>query len=427
MRKFTRGAAALLLGSTLTAVAAAQPPAPPPGGPAPGPATPPAATTPPAPGTPGTPPPPTGLAPPAPAPKVEPRPTGNAATVNNQAIPEVAVYRALRQFPPTSHEMARKEILNHLVENALIDQYLTAIKLTVEPKEVEDLIGELKKELAAAKKDYAQELAVMMLTEEEFRAEVLAQLKWEKFVKQQGTDAALQQLFTASPDVFDGTMVRARHILLTPGTDQAKQQEAAGKLRAIKATVEAEANKAVAAAPPMADTLAKEQVRVQKTEELFSAYAKEHSTCPSKRDGGDLNFFPRAGAMVEPFAKSAFELKPYQMSDVVATEFGYHLILVTARKEGVKKKFEEVKEDVRMLYAMRLREAVIGQMKPKAQITINPAPAPKTPAPVTAAPMTPAPSTPGAPMPPAPGVAPPAPTTPAPMTPAPGAPTPPKM
>jgi peptidyl-prolyl cis-trans isomerase C len=76
--------------------------------------------------------------------------------------------------------------------------------------------------------------------------------------------------------------------------------------------------------------------------------------------------------MVEPFAKAAFAMKPYEMSDVVATEFGYHLILVTARKQGAAKKFEDVKEDVRMLYAMRVREAVIAQMKPKAQITITP-------------------------------------------------------
>src|SRR5690606_22549153 len=99
--------------------------------------------------------------------------------------------------------------------------------------------------------------------------------------------------------------------------------------------------------------------------------------------GGDLNFFPRAGAMVEPFAKAAFGLQPYQMSDVVPTEFGMHLIMATAKKPGAAKKFEDVKEEVRLLYAMRLREAVIAQMKPKAQITLNAAPAPLgTPAPV---------------------------------------------
>jgi peptidyl-prolyl cis-trans isomerase C len=349
MRKLTRGVAALILGSALAATAAAQPP--------------------------------TGSAPPVvpavtpPAPKPEVRPTGNAAVVNGQAIPEVAVYRALRQFPDAHKDMARKEIVSHLIENALIDQYLTALKVVVEDKEVEKVIEDLKKELAQAKpqpKDYAKELAEMMLTEAEFRVEVVAQMKWEKFVEKQGTPEALKQLFDSSPDVFDGTMVRARHILLTPGNDEAKQREAAGKLRGIKQVVEQEAAKAVAALPPGSDALAKEQAKANRTDELFAAYAKEHSVCPSKKDGGDLNFFPRAGAMVEPFAKAAFALKPYEMSDVVATEFGYHLILVTQRRQGSPKKFEEVKDDVKILYAMRVREAVIAQMKPKAQITITP-------------------------------------------------------
>jgi parvulin-like peptidyl-prolyl isomerase len=375
MRKLTRGVAAMVLGSALAASALAQPGAPPatpakPGGP---------------PAAPGVPPAPAPVVPavtPAPA-KPEVRPTGNAAAVNGQAIPEVAVYRALRQFPDQHKEMARKEILTHLVENVLIDQYLNALKVTVDEKDVEKLIADLKKELADAKKDYAKELEAMMLTEAEFRTEVVAQMKWEKFVQQQGTDAALKQLFEGSPDVFDGTMVRARHILMTPGNDEAKQKEAAAKLRGIKQVVEQEAGKAVAALPPTADALQKQQAKATKTEELFSAYAKEYSSCPSKKDGGDLNFFPRAGAMVEPFAKAAFALKPYEMSDVVATEFGYHLILVTQRRQGTQKKFEEVKEDVRMLYAMRLREAVIAQMKPKAQITITPAAGAPAPAPMT--------------------------------------------
>ena len=300
--------------------------------------------------------------------KPEVRPTGTAATVNGQAIPEVAVYRALRQFPEAHKDMARKEIMAHLIENALIDQYLTALKITVEEKDVEKLLTDLKKELTDAKKDYVKELDAMMLTEAEFRVEVVAQMKWEKFVEKQGTDAALRQLFDSSPDVFDGTMVRARHILMTPGNDEAKQKDAAQKLRGIKQVVEQEAAKAVAALPPdkQGDALAKEQARVNKTDELFAAYAKEYSACPSKKDGGDLNFFPRAGAMVEPFAKAAFAVKPFQMTDVVVTEFGYHMILVTARRQGAPQKFESVKEDVRMLYAMRVREAVVSQMKPKA-------------------------------------------------------------
>jgi parvulin-like peptidyl-prolyl isomerase len=371
MRKMTRGAAALLLGSAMTVSAAAQAPVGQP--PAQPQQTPPQPQQVQAPG---------GVAPAAPsvtpaAPEV--RPTGVAATVNGQQIPEVDVYRQLRQFPPHTWDMARKEILAHLIENTLIDQYLTAIKMNVEAKEVETTIGELKTELANSKppKDYIKELAAMMLTEAEFRDAVLAQMKWEKFVKQMATDAELKKTFDSSPDVFDGTLVRARHILLTPGSDPAKQKEAEGKLMAIKQQVQQEADKAVAALPPnqAGDKLVQEQTRAARTEEVFSSYAKEHSQCPSKANGGDLNYFPRAGAMVEPFAKAAYAVKPYQMTDVVVTEFGYHLILVTARKQGTPRKYEEVKEDVKLLYQMRLREAVIAQMKPKAQVSINPAPA----------------------------------------------------
>jgi parvulin-like peptidyl-prolyl isomerase len=346
MKKLSRGAAALVLGWALAVTAAAQPPAG--GGPLVPPVTPPAA-------------------------KPEVIPSGNAATVNGQAITEKAVYRALRQFPDSTKDMARKEIMAHLIENMLIDQYLNAIKIAVDEAEINALINELKAELLQAKKDYAKELEAMLLTEVEFRAEVSAQMKWEKFLKQQGTDAALKKLFDESPaEMFDGTMVRARHVLLTPGDDESKQKEAAGTLRGIKKVVEDEAAKAVAALPATADALAKEQTRIAKIEELFSAYAKQYSVCPSKKDGGDLNFFPRAGAMVEPFAKAAFAVKPYEMTDVVVTEFGYHLVLVTVRRQGTPVKFEEVKEDVRTLYSARLREAVLAEMKKTAKVEMTP-------------------------------------------------------
>lgn len=344
MRLFTRRAAAVLAGSVLAAHASAQAPA-----------TPPATVPPPA------------VAAVEPA-KPEPRPTGVAAKVNGQEIPEVAVYRALRQFPQEEREIARKEILNHLIENYIIDQYLNALKMTAEPAEVDKLIDELKAELVKGKVDYQKQLEQMMLTEAEFRIEVAAQMKWDKFLKQQGTDAELKKLFDASPDVFDGSTVRARHILMTPGTDAAKVEEAKKTLLAIKQTVEAEAKKAADATA--GDAVKKEEARVKRADELFAAYAGKYSTCPSKKNGGDLSFFPRVGAMVEPFAKAAFGLKPFDMSDVVQTEFGLHLIMCTAKKAGTPRKFEDVKEDVRGVYAVRLREAVVAQMKPQAKVEV---------------------------------------------------------
>jgi len=345
MRSLKSQAAAFLIGSALAGAAAAQAPI--------------------TPATPGTVPmPPATLTATA---KPEPRPTGMAAKVNGLEIPEVAVWRALRQFPQEEREAARKEILNHLIENTLIDQYLTALKIDVPAKEVDDLVAKLKEDLKKAGKDYAKELEQMMLTEAEFRTEVTAQMKWDKFLKDQATDAKLKDMFEKAPTMFDGSMVRASHVLM-PAETQKEKEDAAGKLRGIKKVVDDEAAKAVAALPGNPTPLQKDEARTKKVMELFAAYAKEYSTCPSKKEGGDLSFFSRVGAMVEPFAKAAFDLKVGEMSDVVATEFGYHLILVTAKQAGKTPTFEQAKEAVRSVYAMRLRDAVIAANKPTAKI-----------------------------------------------------------
>jgi peptidyl-prolyl cis-trans isomerase C len=59
--------------------------------------------------------------------------------------------------------------------------------------------------------------------------------------------------------------------------------------------------------------------------EKFSNIAKEVSLCPSKRRGGDLGTFSR-GQMVKEFEKAAFALQKGQISGIVKTRFGYHII-----------------------------------------------------------------------------------------------------
>src|SRR5438105_4622838 len=74
--------------------------------------------------------------PPAPPPATAPLPPV-AATVNEQPIPEVAVQRGLKRVPPARRDEARPEILNFLIDNALVDQYLARQALTVDQKEVD--------------------------------------------------------------------------------------------------------------------------------------------------------------------------------------------------------------------------------------------------------------------------------------------------
>ncbi len=88
-----------------------------------------------------------------------------------------------------------------------------------------------------------------------------------------------------------------------------------------------------------------------------------------------MGYFQRSGKMVEPFSKAAFALKPFEMSDVVQTPFGVHLILVTDHKAGfVDVKYEDIKDDVKDEFCDRLRDQVVAKVKPTAKIEILPAP-----------------------------------------------------
>jgi peptidyl-prolyl cis-trans isomerase C len=307
---------------------------------------------------------------PAPTPKVEPLPAPNliAARVNGHAISELMVYRSLMGVPPQRHDEARKDLLNYLIENTIVDQYLVQLKIQIEPKEIDENIKKIKDEAAKDKRNYQDILKKLSITEEELRTELTRALRWDKFVLKQGPDKVLQQFFTQNSDMFNGRRLRARHILI-PIKDNNKDS-AFAKITAIKKSIDAEVGQIVAKLPSTTDSITREKERANALEQAFIKAAQADSTCPSKKDGGDLGYFPRVGAMVEPFARAAFALKQFQMSEPVATEFGYHLILAIDFKEGKDKKFEEVKPFVQEVYGERLREAILAAYKPKAKIEI---------------------------------------------------------
>ena len=82
-----------------------------------------------------------------------------------------------------------------------------------------------------------------------------------------------------------------------------------------------------------------------KAGEDFAALAKSDSTCPSASQGGDLGNFSR-GQMVPPFEKAAFALKKGEVSEVVETQFGYHIIKLTEKQEATTEKFADVKAKI---------------------------------------------------------------------------------
>jgi peptidyl-prolyl cis-trans isomerase D len=85
---------------------------------------------------------------------------------------------------------------------------------------------------------------------------------------------------------------------------------------------------------------------VRKSPQSFAEIAKKNSDDEgSASKGGDLDFFGR-GAMVKPFEDAAFGLKPGEISGIVESDFGYHIIQVTGARGGEKKTFEQVRSQI---------------------------------------------------------------------------------
>jgi peptidyl-prolyl cis-trans isomerase C len=88
--------------------------------------------------------------------------------------------------------------------------------------------------------------------------------------------------------------------------------------------------------------------------------------------GGDIGFIFRKGGLVdETFARSAFALKTGEISGVVETEFGLHLIQVTDRKPGTPSTFEKAVTDVLDTYSDDFRAELIAKLRKESQIQIT--------------------------------------------------------
>jgi len=136
------------------------------------------------------------------------------------------------------------------------------------------------------------------------------------------TDAEVQQYYDSHQDAYaKPEQVHARHILFKAGADVSPE---------LKAEVRKKAEEVLAKA---------------RAGEDFAALAKQYSNDSTAAQGGDLGFFPR-GQMVKPFEDSAFALAPGEISDVVETTFGFHIIKVEAKEEAHTKSLDEVRDQV---------------------------------------------------------------------------------
>jgi len=169
------------------------------------------------------------------------------------------------------------------------------------------------------------------------------------------TDADIKKFYDENPAKFEEQeKVRASHILLST-RDRATSTELPEEQKAAKRKK------------------AEELVKRARAGEDFAKLAQEYSEDPGSKDKGGEYVFPR-GQMVPEFEAAAFSMKPNEVSDVVTTQFGYHVIKLSekipAKKEDLAEVAPKVKEFLTQQAIQKAVPAYVAKLKEDAKVEI---------------------------------------------------------
>ena len=295
-----------------------------------------------------------------------------AAMVNGRSIPmselQTAVRNVVMQNGMDSSALDSfmgqfgPRILDQLIDGELLFQAAEKSDFKPSQEDVDNAFAELSGRYEVAE-EFQAEMESRGFTEASLKANIAKQLTIQKFVE--GTivtkavvpEETVREAYDQNPQNFSSQEeVKASHILINSaeGDPQEKKDEALKKAKELAGKAKAEG----------AD---------------FAALAREHSQGPSAPSGGDLGFFSK-GRMVKPFEDVAFSMKVNEVSAPVLTQFGYHIIKVTDRKEGSAASFEEVKDSLVKDLKNRMINELIGvqlsQLREEATIELLFTPAP---------------------------------------------------
>ena len=286
------------------------------------------------------------------------------ARVNGEAVTKADFDRAVQALearaggpiPPEQRDQVLRGVLDQLIGYRILAQETKSRNLTVPDGEVDARIGQIRGQFPS-EEAFTQMLAQRKLTLEQVKSDARQDMAISKLIEAEiASKIAVKpeqvtDFYAKNPDQFkQGESVRASHILISvpKGADAATKAQARTKAEQVLKEVKAGKD--------------------------FAALATQYSGDPgSAAKGGDLGFFQQ-GQMVGPFNDVAFSLAPGTVSDLVETDFGFHIIKVAEKKAGRTIPLEEVKPQVEQYLEQMNRQeqtdAFVNGLKAKGKIEV---------------------------------------------------------
>ena len=249
----------------------------------------------------------------------------------------------------------RRKAVEQAIGAKLLFKEAERRNIQVPDEEIDRSVFGMARQLGGMEKLRAQ-LKRQGLTESIFREQIRRGRRVDKLVAEvtgavpDPTEEECREYFEAHESEYrKEERVLAQHILVTPKDSTPEAKAAArAKLEEIRDRVKNGAD--------------------------FGDEATAHSDCPSGKNGGSLGWFSR-GMMVPAFEKAAFDMEVGQVSDIVETQFGYHIIYKTDAEAATGADFEEAKASVRdFLHHSRRGELLsrhVAELRKNAKIEIS--------------------------------------------------------
>jgi peptidyl-prolyl cis-trans isomerase C len=285
-----------------------------------------------------------------------------AASVNGKVITQAELEReilnlshkySIQMKDSTIPDDIESKALDNLITRHLLYEASQKAQIKIEDSEVNENLQQAISRFPN-KEAFDSVLKRENVTEDELKSEIRYGLAIQTYVedkyvsKTSVSDEEIKTYYDSNPALFKHPeMVKASHILIRvdPQAEESKKIEARKKIEDI-------AKKLTAG-------------------EDFAELAKTYSECPSSSNGGDLGSF-RRGQMVQAFEDTAFSLNPGEISPVVETHFGFHIIKVSEKQpEGIFP-LEQVKPQIEQVLTrekvQKLLEKDIENLKSEATI-----------------------------------------------------------
>ncbi|MEO6238293.1 MAG: peptidylprolyl isomerase [Vicinamibacterales bacterium] len=263
--------------------------------------------------------------------------------------------RAGQPIPPERRDEILRGAIDQLVVYKLLSQESSNRGIKIADTEIDAKMAQLRSQFPTQDK-FEAALKERGMTVDGLRKDARIDLSVTKLMEAETgampgpSDVEAKEFYEKNPDRFkQDESVRASHILVRVDekADAAAKKKARAEIDAVLKQVKAGGD--------------------------FAKLAQEHSQDSSASQGGDLNYFPK-GQMVPAFDKVAFELKPGLVSDVVTTQFGYHIIKVIDHKPSRVVPFDESSQQIKQFLGEQKKqqhtEAFIESLKKKSKIEV---------------------------------------------------------